>query len=105
MFGMAGGSAGQFAVGPLMKHGFRGNSFGSMPASSVSGWLRRFFFLPAEAKAAKAGGGLKSILLSLGKVFKNPQSILRLDCGVDVCAHHDFRDDLGGAVFARGTRP
>src|SRR6188768_4371677 len=77
MFGMAGGSAGQFAVGPLMKRGLPWQQFW-MYAGIVGLGLAAamFFFLPSEEKSGKAAGGFNSVLLSLGRVFKNPQSIL-----------------------------
>jgi MFS family permease len=80
MFGMAGGSAGQFAVGPLMKRGLPWQQFWVYAGIIGLGLAAAmFFFLPREEKSNKAGGGIKSVLLSLGKVFKNPQSIL---CGL-----------------------
>ncbi|HEX7862259.1 MAG TPA: MFS transporter [Verrucomicrobiae bacterium] len=78
MFGMAGGSAGQFFVGPMIKHGLPWNQFwiyAGLIGVSISICL--FMFLPRDApESAKAGFG--NVLASLKAVFVNPQSIL---CG------------------------
>src|SRR5262245_5647396 len=82
MFGMAGGSAGQFLVGPIIKGGLPWGQFwiysgilGLVIAASL------LVFLPKEARAPAAGGagGLAIVLGSLKAVFLNPQSIL---CGL-----------------------
>jgi MFS family permease len=82
MFGMGGGSAGQFFVGALIK---RGLSWGQLWIySGVAGLLLStllFIFLPKEAarqQDANAGGGA-SVFGSLKTVLLNPQSIL---CGL-----------------------
>src|SRR5215813_10719656 len=76
MFGMAGGSAGQFLVGPMIKNGLPWNQFwiysgilGLVIAASL------LVFLPKEARAPAAGGagGLAIVLGSLKAVFLNPQ--------------------------------
>jgi MFS family permease len=82
MFGMAGGSAGQFGVGLLMKHGLPWQQFWiycGIAGLIVSGSL--LAFLPREERKPSAGGagGWSSLLGSLKKVFINPQSIL---CGL-----------------------
>jgi MFS family permease len=82
MFGMAGGSAGQFLVGPLIKGGLPWNRFWiytGLVGLVISVLL--FVLLPKEApKAAASGaGGFASLLTSLGRVFRNPQSLL---CGL-----------------------
>jgi len=80
MFGMAGGSAGQFAVGPLIKGGLAWGQFWIYAgvlglAISLCLWL----LLPREAPpATTARGGLGAVFRSLKAVFLNPQSIL---CG------------------------
>ena len=81
MFGMAGGSAGQFLVGPIIKSGVSWNRFwiyAGCLGLIISGVL--LVLLPKETpKAATRGAGAFSALLrSLGKVFRNPQSLL---CG------------------------
>ena len=79
MFGMAGGSAGQFAVGPLIGSGVGWNTF--WIAMGVAGLLigvALFFLIPSES-SSKPGGGLKPVVQAFVTVFKNPQSIL---CGL-----------------------
>jgi len=82
MFGMAGGSAGQFMVGPMMKNGLSWDRFWiytGIVGLVISAVL--FILLPKETpKAATSGGGaLATLFGSLGKVFRNPQSIV---CGL-----------------------
>jgi MFS family permease len=81
MFGMAGGSAGQFLVGPIIKSGVSWDRFwiyAGCLGLVISGVL--FVLLPKEtSNAATSGAGAFAALLrSLGKVFRNPQSLL---CG------------------------
>jgi len=80
MFGMAGGSAGQFFVGPLIAGGLAWNNFwsGIGIAGLVMGALL-FVLLPKEQIPAHPEGWLKSVTGPLFAVFKNPQSIL---CGL-----------------------
>ena len=80
MFGMGGGSAGQFLVGPMIKHGLPWSQFWIY--AGVLGLLISvclFVLLPKEAKSASAKSGWASVFVSLKKVFLNPQSIL---CGL-----------------------
>jgi MFS family permease len=81
MFGMAGGSAGQFAVGPIIKSGISWDRFWIYTGCLgliISGVL--LVLLPKEtAQATPSGSGAFSALFrSLGRVFRNPQSLL---CG------------------------
>jgi MFS family permease len=81
MFGMGGGSAGQFLVGPIIKNRLSWDRFwiyAGCIGLVISGVL--FVLLPKETpKTATGGSGAFATLLrSLGKVFRNPQSIL---CG------------------------
>jgi MFS family permease len=80
MFGMGGGSAGQFLVGPIIKSGVTWDRFWIYVGCLglvISAVL--LILLPKENKAAPSGAGAFSALLrSLGKVFRNPQSLL---CG------------------------
>ncbi|MFL5342108.1 MAG: MFS transporter [Gemmataceae bacterium] len=79
MFGMAGGSAGQFLVGPIIKGGLPWSQFwiyAGLVGLAISACL--LLFLPKEAPA-RQGGGLADVLRSLKTVFVNPQSIL---CGL-----------------------
>jgi MFS family permease len=80
MFGMAGGSAGQFLVGPLIASGVAWNTFwiGMGIAGLVMGVLL-FLFLPASAPAHRSDDWLNQSARSLLLVFRNPQSIL---CGM-----------------------
>jgi MFS family permease len=82
MFGMAGGSAGQFCVGPLLKRGLpwgRFWTYAGLVGLAISVGL--FLFLPKEERTATSGGsgGIASVLSSLKAVFLNRQSIL---CGL-----------------------
>jgi MFS family permease len=82
MFGMAGGSAGQFLVGPLIKNGLPWGRFWIL--AGVVGLILSvclFAFLPKEqSRPAPAGTSVwGSALGSLKTVFLNPQSIL---CGL-----------------------
>jgi MFS family permease len=81
MFGMAGGSAGQFLVGPIIKNGLQWNQFwiyAGLLGLALSVCL--FLFLPRESPQPAVVGrtGFASVLSSLKAVFLNPQSIL---CG------------------------
>lgn len=80
MFGMAGGSAGQFLVGPLIGHGVAWNHFwiGLGIAGLLIGALL-YFLIPAEEPGEQPAGGLKTVARAFGTVFRNPQSIL---CGL-----------------------
>jgi MFS family permease len=80
MFGMAGGSAGQFVVGPLIASGLSWSSF--WIGMGVLGLLISavlLVLLPASACPARGGDWLKTAVTGMGVVFRNPQSIL---CGV-----------------------
>ena len=79
MFGMAGGSAGQFLVGPMIAGGLVWNYFwiGMGIAGLLIGILL-VVFLPGQEQTAQSGW-LKSAAGALSTVFRNPQSIL---CGM-----------------------
>ena len=81
MFGMAGGSAGQFLVGPLMKQGVPWGQFwiySGLLGLVIAACL--FALLPKEtARPASATRGWAGMFGSLKTVFRNPQSIL---CGL-----------------------
>ena len=79
MFGMAGGSAGQFVVGPLIARGLSWSNFwiGMGIAGLVIGVVL-FLLIPKE-ESNKEQGSLKTVARGFGVVFKNPQSIL---CGL-----------------------
>ena len=79
MFGMAGGSTGQFVVGPMIGGGVAWNHF--WMGMGIAGLLiavALFFLIPSEAPQ-QAGEGLKAVARAFGTVFRNPQSIL---CGL-----------------------
>jgi len=78
MFGMAGGAAGQFLVGPIIGRGLAWNQFwiGMGVVGLFLGALL-FFLIPAE-KNSDGAAGWKTIANGFFVVFKNPQSIL---CG------------------------
>jgi len=79
MFGMAGGSAGQFVVGPLIGSGVVWSHFwiGMGVIGLVIG-IALFFLIPNES-STQSGGGLRAVAGAFATVFKNPQSIL---CGL-----------------------
>jgi len=81
MFGMAGGSAGQFFVGPVIKGGVPWERFwiyAGIAGLAISVCL--LVLLPKEERKEASGtGGSASVLGSLKTVFSNPQSIL---CGL-----------------------
>jgi len=79
MFGMAGGSAGQFVVGPVIASGVPWSRFWMvMGVAGLVIAVLLFALLPA-AKTPPAGGDwVRSAGRALGLVFRNPQSIL---CG------------------------
>jgi len=82
MFGMAGGSAGQFAVGPLMGRGVGWNSFWvGMSAAGLLIGVALFLLLPKEEEesAGRPDNWVKSAAVAFKTVFRNPQSIL---CGL-----------------------
>ncbi|HEX5876544.1 MAG TPA: MFS transporter [Pyrinomonadaceae bacterium] len=80
MFGMAGGSAGQFVVGPLIGQGLSWNAFWiGMGVLGLLIGVTLFFLIPREEKTEQPGAGLKSTMAAFATVFKNPQSIL---CGL-----------------------
>jgi MFS family permease len=81
MFGMAGGSAGQFLVGPIITKGLPWGQFwiyAGLLGLAIS--VSLFVLLPTEAKQPAAGSNrLASLITPIGEVFRNPQSIL---CGL-----------------------
>jgi MFS family permease len=81
MFGMAGGSAGQFLVGPLISRGLSWSNFwiGMGVIGLVIGVVLFFLIPKEEPKDPESGGWLKSTAQGFGIVFRNPQSIL---CGL-----------------------
>ncbi|MGH9883308.1 MAG: MFS transporter [Pyrinomonadaceae bacterium] len=80
MFGMAGGAAGQFAVGPMIGAGLAWNYFwiGMGVIGLIIGVIL-FFLLPNEGAVQQAAEGWRTVIQAFATVFKNPQSIL---CGL-----------------------
>jgi MFS family permease len=80
MFGMAGGSAGQFLVGPLIASGVAWTTFWiGMGIAGLVISVLLFFLLPESRPAAQRDDWLKQAATAFGIVFRNPQSIL---CGM-----------------------
>jgi MFS family permease len=84
MFGMAGGSAGQFLVGPAISGGLRWDQFWLM--MGVVGLIIAvllFSFIPRREAATPTSqprsGWARQAATAMGAVFRNPQSIL---CGL-----------------------
>jgi len=79
MFGMAGGSAGQFVVGPMIGRGVAWSHFWiGMGVIGLLIAIALFFLIPNESSPPTAGG-FRTITRAFATVFKNPQSIL---CGL-----------------------
>ena len=80
MFGMAGGSAGQFVVGPMIASGVPWSTFWTgMGVAGLVISLILYLLIPAPEEAKPRPGWLKTATGGLGVVFRNPQSIL---CGM-----------------------
>ena len=81
MFGMAGGSAGQFVVGPIIESGVKWDSFWLVTGIvGIPIAILLFLLIPRKASdGVSARPGLSGALRGFGKVFANPQSIL---CGL-----------------------
>jgi len=79
MFGMAGGFAGQFAVGPAISSGLPWRSFWIiMGIAGIVLGIILYLFLPKEAPQERRDNHFKSTMSAFKMVFKNPQSLL---CG------------------------
>ncbi len=80
MFGMAGGSAGQFLVGPVIAAGVSWNTFWiAMGVIGLAISVLLFVFLPKPAaNQPRRDDWMKSTAIAMRTVFMNPQSIL---CG------------------------
>ena len=80
MFGMAGGSAGQFVVGPLIANGLAWNHFWvGMGVAGILLGVLLFVLIPSDDRPRAKGPWVAETISALGLVFRNPQSIL---CGV-----------------------
>lgn len=80
MFGMAGGSAGQFVVGPMIAAGVPWSSFWiGMGVIGLAIAALLYWLLPAQDAPASSGDWVQGAARGFGVVFRNPQSIL---CGI-----------------------
>lgn len=80
MFGMAGGAAGQFLVGPMIAAGMAWNTFWiGMGLVGVGIAAALVVLLPKEKREKSKDDWFKESMTALGVVFRNPQSIL---CGL-----------------------
>lgn len=80
MFGMAGGFAGQFLVGPAIASGVPWSSFWTyMGFAGIAISVLLLLFLPRSEAASQSGGWLADAGHALATVFRNPQSII---CGL-----------------------
>src|SRR5262245_47841886 len=80
MFGMAGGSAGQFVVGPMIAGGLLWSWFwAGMGIAGLGICALLFFLLPKPERKERKPGWAGEAVRAMGLVFRNPQSIL---CGL-----------------------
>jgi MFS family permease len=80
MFGMAGGSAGQFLVGPTISAGVTWSRFWLvMGVAGLAIGAGLFVLLPKQEKPEQGSAWVKGAARAMVTVFRNPQSIL---CGV-----------------------
>ena len=80
MFGMAGGSAGQFAVGPMISGGVSWHNFWLwMGIAGLALGIILWFMIPSDEAPKQKEEWLKSTGEAFKTVFKNPQSVL---CGI-----------------------
>src|SRR5277367_120682 len=77
MFGMAGGSAGQFVVGPMIGNGLAWDRFWiGMGIAGLGLGALLLFFLPKEKPPEQPASSWRSMIQPFGVIFRNPQSIL-----------------------------
>jgi MFS family permease len=80
MFGMAGGAAGQFAVGPMIAGGLAWHRFWiGMGIAGLGLGALLLILLPNEERTDQPSSWLGGAVGAFGVVFRNPQSIL---CGL-----------------------
>jgi MFS family permease len=80
MFGMAGGFAGQFVVGPAIASGLPWSRFWAlMGVAGIAIGVALFALLPRSRVPAASGGWAREAGHALATVFRNPQSIM---CGI-----------------------
>ena len=80
MFGMAGGSAGQFVVGPLIGGGLPWDAFWlAMGIAGIPIAILLYMLIPKRQASAAQKPSLGMAMSAFGAVFRNPQSII---CGL-----------------------
>jgi MFS family permease len=80
MFGMAGGSAGQFVVGPLIGGGLPWDTFWLfMGIAGIPIAILLYMLIPKRQASAAQKPSLGMAMSAFGAVFRNPQSII---CGL-----------------------
>ncbi len=80
MFGMAGGSAGQFVVGPMIAAGVTWKTWwAGMGVAGIALGVVLLVFLPKDDAPKQGENWLAGTVAGFGTVFRNPQSIL---CGL-----------------------
>ncbi len=80
MFGMAGGAAGQFAVGPMIGRGLAWERFWiGMGIAGLGMGALLLVFLPKEGRTERPDSWLSGTIGPFRIVFRNPQSVL---CGL-----------------------
>ena len=80
MFGMAGGAAGQFAVGPMIARGLEWDRFWiGMGIAGLGMGALLLILLPKDERTEQRGSWLGIAMGAFRVVFRNPQSIL---CGL-----------------------
>ena len=105
MFGMAGGSAGQFVVGPLIGRGVAWNVFLDRHGSRRLGDWRNFVLPPCRKTnhPNRADSGLKSTRERLQNcVQESAVDFVRTDRRVAVHSDNDLRHDLGSPLSPGG---
>jgi MFS family permease len=100
MFGMAGGSAGQFVVGPLIGQGLSWNSFWiGMGVLGLLIGVALFFYDPERRKNGTTGWWIENDSGRVRYCFQKPTiDLMRPDRGLNVHPDDDFRHGLGRAV-------
>jgi MFS family permease len=79
MFGMAGGSAGQFVVGPVMSSGVTWSAFWIVMGGAGLVMSALLLMLLPKPSGARRDNWMTTAAHAMGVVFRNPQSIL---CGM-----------------------
>ena len=108
MFGMAGGSAGQFVVGPMIGGGLAWNRFwiGMGIAGLGMGVLLFAFLTEGRSTKERPDNWLSSTVGILPRcVQQSAVDPVRFDRRAAFYPDHDLRHGLGGALPPGGTRP